>query len=159
MKVGITGHQDLSNYDITWLQQSIKLILSKNEVEIGYSSLAIGADQLFVRTLIEFQIDYGVVVPCRHYRKTFKSEFDKKEYSFLLEKAHKALTLDFEEPSEDAFYQAGIKIIEFSDALLAVWDGKPAKGLGGTGDIVEYAKASCKKVFHINPVNETVQLL
>jgi hypothetical protein len=28
-----------------------------------------------------------------------------------------------------------------SDRLLAVWDGKPAQGLGGTGDIVAYAKS------------------
>lgn len=159
MTVGITGHQDLSNYDINWIRYSIRRFLSDNEVGIGYSSLAIGADQLFVRTLIDFKINYGVIIPCRQYSKTFKSEFDRKEYSFLLEKAYKALTLDYDEPSEDAFYQAGIKIIELSDTLLAVWDGKPARGLGGTGDIVRHAKDAYKKVFHINPINQTAHLL
>jgi hypothetical protein len=28
------------------------------------------------------------------------------------------------------------------DRLLAVWDGRPARGVGGTADIVEYARLS-----------------
>jgi hypothetical protein len=31
--------------------------------------------------------------------------------------------------------------VDRSDVLLAVWDGQPARGPGGTGDVVAYARA------------------
>jgi hypothetical protein len=30
--------------------------------------------------------------------------------------------------------------VDRSDVLLAVWDGRPARGFGGTGDVVAYAR-------------------
>jgi hypothetical protein len=37
-----------------------------------------------------------------------------------------------------------------------VWDGEPAKGLGGTGDVVGYAVQKGKDLIHLNPVNRSV---
>ncbi len=34
---------------------------------------------------------------------------------------------------------AGVWMVDRSDRLVAIWDGKPAAGLGGTGDVVAYA--------------------
>lgn len=43
--------------------------------------------------------------------------------------------------SEPAAYETiGRLILEQSDILLAVWDGRPARGRGGTGDIVKVAR-------------------
>ncbi len=33
----------------------------------------------------------------------------------------------------------GLVVVERCDLLLAIWDGHPAHGLGGTADIVAYA--------------------
>jgi hypothetical protein len=38
--------------------------------------------------------------------------------------------------------RAGEKVVDLSDTLLAVWDGLPAKGYGGTADVVTYARAT-----------------
>jgi hypothetical protein len=35
--------------------------------------------------------------------------------------------------------------------LIALWDGKKANGVGGTGDVVAYAKEQRKPILHINP--------
>ena len=43
------------------------------------------------------------------------------------------------------YYDAGVMLVEGSDALLAVWDGLPAKGVGGTGDSCDFARATEKR--------------
>jgi hypothetical protein len=60
---------------------------------------------------------------------------------------------------EDAYMAAGRRVVELSDVMIAVWDAKPAKGKGGTADIVAYAIASDVPVVHINPVERTVTRL
>jgi hypothetical protein len=49
--------------------------------------------------------------------------------------------------------------VESSDLMIAVWDGKPAKGKGGTADIVADAVTSAVPVVHIDPVERTVTKL
>ncbi|MEO5877101.1 MAG: hypothetical protein ABIQ26_19070, partial [Streptosporangiaceae bacterium] len=44
------------------------------------------------------------------------------------------------EPTDEAYLVAGHRVVKRSDLLLAVWDGRPAGGLGGTADIVAYAR-------------------
>ncbi|MGY3204135.1 hypothetical protein ACVW19_004650 [Streptomyces sp. TE5632] len=40
-------------------------------------------------------------------------------------------------------HMAGSEIlVDLSGELLAVWDGKPARGFGGTADVVSYAERS-----------------
>lgn len=50
------------------------------------------------------------------------------------------------------YYDAGIMLVEGSDALLAVWDGAPARGVGGTGDSCAFAHATAKPVFVLSPL-------
>ena len=47
-------------------------------------------------------------------------------------------------------------MVDHSELLIAVWDGKPAAGLGGTGDVVSYARQSGKHVYQIDPVSRSV---
>ena len=35
---------------------------------------------------------------------------------------------------------AGKVVVDRSSVLLAVWDGQPSRGLGGTADVVAYAR-------------------
>ena len=58
---------------------------------------------------------------------------------------------------EKSYLEAGKRLVNESDTLVAVWDGKTAKGPGGTGDIVAYALKSGKKVIHINPIARQVE--
>jgi hypothetical protein len=50
--------------------------------------------------------------------------------------------LPYPTPTEAAYFAAGKLIVNRCDLLLAVWDGQPAGGLGGTGDIVGYARTN-----------------
>ena len=48
--------------------------------------------------------------------------------------------------SREAFQAAGQWIVDRADILLAVWDGQPARSMGGTTETVEYARARRKQV-------------
>jgi hypothetical protein len=59
--------------------------------------------------------------------------------------------LSFDEPTEEAFWSAGRYVVDHADQVLAVWDGQQAGGLGGTADVVAYARAKRKPVTRIWP--------
>lgn len=42
--------------------------------------------------------------------------------------------------SPECYYDAGVQVLDVSDAVIAVWDGGPSGGLGGTADMVELAR-------------------
>jgi hypothetical protein len=159
MILGITGHQSLAGFDLDWIKLTIGNFLTENNVIKGLSSLAIGTDQLFCRELIKKNITYDVIIPCNNYISTFKTQEDSRSFLDLSNMSKSTYTLDFDKPSESAFYSAGIEIVNKATTLLAIWDGKPAKGLGGTGDIVEFALEQKKHVFHINPINKESKYL
>ncbi len=46
-----------------------------------------------------------------------------------------------------------------ADLMVAVWNGRPAAGLGGTADIVKYALNSGKPVLHLDPESRTTEML
>jgi hypothetical protein len=54
------------------------------------------------------------------------------------------------ETRNEAYLATGKHLVDECDILLAVWDGQPAKGKGGTGDIVEYAHMQGKELHIVN---------
>lgn len=60
---------------------------------------------------------------------------------------------------EESYFEAGKTVVNTIDFLIAVWDGKPSRGLGGTADVVEYAQECYKRVVHLNPIICTVDEL
>ena len=160
MIIGITGHQNLGSAEvISWLSDVLKSATKRYNISIGFTSLAIGADQLFAEILKEMQIRYIVIIPCDRYEQTFVTSSDLAKYHSLKQSAFEIVNLPFNEPSEEAFYEAGKQIVSRSDMIVAIWDGQSAKGLGGTGDIVKYALSIKKSILHINPINRTVSWL
>lgn len=60
--------------------------------------------------------------------------------------------MPYEEPSDEAYLAAGQEVVDLTDTLLAIWDGQPARGLGGTADVVRYARSVGKRVVVIWPL-------
>jgi hypothetical protein len=124
--------------------------LHSNTGVTGICSLAAGSDQLFARKIIESGNGLSVVVPCKGYETTFEAD-GREEYRQLLAAAAHTETLDFDAPSEQAFFAAGKKVVEDCDELIAVWDGEVARGLGGTADVIGYARELGKRVLVLWP--------
>jgi len=46
---------------------------------------------------------------------------------------------------------AGKRVVDISEHVIAIWDGRPAGGYGGTADVVAYAHAVGRDVTVIWP--------
>lgn len=118
---------------------------------VGVTSLAAGADQLFAETVHVLGGRLHVIIPSRHYGSTFVNPSDRDSYRRLLARADTVDTLAFAQPSEEAFFAAGKAVVDASDLMCAVWDGMPAQGVGGSADVVSYARSRAKVVEVIWP--------
>jgi hypothetical protein len=156
--VGVTGHQNLGDRAATdWVRSTFDAQLHRVGATLGLSSLAVGADQIFVASLQAARLPFEVVVPCRHYEQTFGDDSARARYRELLASATRLHELPYEHPNEEAFFAAGKWIVARCELLFAVWNGLPARGVGGTGDVVGVAKASKRPWIHIDPVRRTVR--
>ena len=147
MRIGLTGHQNIPPQALEYVTRGIDKVLDNFEDDlVGISSLAAGADQLFASLVLGRGGRLELVSPCRRYEKTFSHPEDLRNFRKLLERAASVETLTFEEPSEEAYLAAGCRVVDLSEMLLAVWDGQPARGKGGTADIVAYARCRATRV-------------
>jgi len=153
MRIGMTGHQNIPPQALEYVTRGINSVLDHVTSDlVGVSSLAAGADQLFASGVIERGGRLEIIVPCKGYEGTFSRAEDLKNFYALLESASAIETLSFAEPSEDAYLAAGWRVVDLSEMVLAVWDGQPAKGKGGTADIVEYARSRGMQIEIVWPV-------
>lgn len=139
------------------------------------SPLARGADRLAAQAALEAGYELYVPMPFAQaeYEKDFtgsdgklpdeivqSAEEDLAEFSSLMSKAAGSVALDggrhCDEIDEDetlgpASYEAvGRFVVRHCDLLLAIWDGRPSNGRGGTAEIVQYAAESGVPVWWIN---------
>ncbi len=169
-RIGITGHQDLAQRLETqgashsdeeawaWVEEAFGEMLSTMDIAETtlVSCLATGADQHLSRIGFARGARLSVVVPSRGYDTTFAEPDTRRDYNHLFNAASEVVHLDFPEPSELAFYAGGKCVVDQSDRVVAVWDGRDAVGLGGTGDIVVYAREHGRDVLHIDPIHRAV---
>lgn len=148
MHIGITGHQRLpDDHAWQWVAEALRSHLEKaRRPFVGVTSLAIGADQLFARLVLELG---GAIYAFADIERSFAPE-DVARYRRLVQ-GTSVEVLNVPGTDEDAYLAAGQRVVDLSDTLLAVWDGMPAKGKGGTADIVTYAKRRAVPIVHINP--------
>ena len=152
MTVGITGHQNIPRRAADVLPTMILQFLEQQPAPITcVTSLAEGADQLCAALVLKRGGSLHAVVPCAQYEKSFASARAAKRFQALVAESASVETLPFPEPSEAAFLAAGRRVVDLSDLLIAVWDGGPARGTGGTSDIVAYARRRNVRVSVIWP--------
>jgi len=154
MIIGFTGHQRIDHPERwDWVRDQFSLVLRKlaRPGDTVITSLAKGGDQLFSQMAIAEGLAINVVVPCVGYEGTFDDPKVLAQFEELLAQAVQVTTLAFPTPSEDAFLAAGLKMVERSDRVVTLWNGKEAAGKGGTGDIVAYAHKRGLPMTHIDP--------
>ena len=80
----------------------------------------------------------------------------RERFEALLARAGSVYHLPYEVSSGNAYLAAGHWVVDHSDLVVAVWDAHPARGKGGTGDVVEYARRVGRPLLIINPATCTV---
>ena len=126
---------------------------------VSLSPLAEGSDRVLAKAALEqgFALICPLPFPRSEYERDFQSDESTNEFRTLLARAEPAvLELDGERgKTQDRSYEAvGRYIVRNCDILVAIWAGKPGKGLGGTADIVRFAVNHGPPVWWIHPDNE-----
>ncbi|WP_420114685.1 hypothetical protein [Pseudactinotalea sp.] len=142
MIIGVTGHRFYDEETAERLRSRVRDLLREwaddGAVRL-VSSLAEGADQLVASIAVELGLPLEVVLPAEGYRESLDDGFEP-EFDRLLAAAQRVTTLEHAEPGPAAYLDAGQRMLARSDMLLAVWDGEPARGTGGTAEIVAHAR-------------------
>jgi hypothetical protein len=141
MRIAITGHRGLPSDTERLVDQAIRQQLAAYEGRdlVGVSNLADGADQLFARAVLDAGGQLDVIVPAARYRDGLP-ESAHAAYDALLSRAFRVDRRDRIESDEDAHMEASRIMLDRAERLFAVWDGKPARGYGGTADVVAEAR-------------------
>jgi len=161
LRVGVTGHRPggLGAARPEELDQRIDSVLMCVQEAVGavageglysneapclriISSLAEGADRIVAHRAL--QIGFELQCPLPFHRDEYEKDFDnlesRQEYRALLQRATSVFELDGSHVhSPQAYLAVGRLLTTHCDVLIAVWDGKPATGVGGTGQVVEEA--------------------
>jgi hypothetical protein len=141
--VGMTGHQGLPARTAELVTAALRDTLRSYALNlVGVTMLGPGADQLFARVVLELGGVLYVVQPTvgMQYRDSFPDAEARRGYDELYGQASHVEALEHTESTEQAHMDAGRVVVDRSNALVAVWDGQPARGLGGTADVVTYAR-------------------
>jgi hypothetical protein len=116
------------------------------------SALADGADQIAAEAALALGFSLQVALPFArgNYRRDFTRAGAAERFDTLIGKAERVLELPGTRDQEaEGYMMAGRATVAHCDVLIAIWDGLPARGRGGTAEIVELAIKRGSPVIHL----------
>ncbi len=141
MRVGITGHSNISPDSAPVIADALRATLADTERPlVGISCLARGADQLFAAVVLELGGILEVILPAADYRENKVKPANREQFENLIGKANKVHVMPFGTSNREAYEAANENLLGAAELLVAVWDGAPPDGKGGTGDTVRIAR-------------------
>jgi hypothetical protein len=181
LRIGVTGHRSLGSQEV--VERVVDGVLDhlgatlddREQTPLRWtviSALARGADRIVARAVLR-RADARLVAvlpfPAQEYRRDFAQPDDLAEFEHLLAEASEVVAL--ENPAQEAgrdettgqeppaetrnrgYLAAGQWVVDHCEILVAIWDGEPAGGIGGTAQVVQYALEQKKTVLWINAKN------
>ena len=120
LSVGISGHQRLDELkQWTWVEKALAIELDKLHSElVAVTSLAIGADQLLARMVLQRGGRVHAVLPFAGIERSFSAE-DVEQFKKLIASAE-VETLDVDGTDEEKYLAAGKRVADLSDLLIAI---------------------------------------
>ena len=144
--LGFAGHRNLVNPALIGSSIRQALLEFVDRVDgriIGKASAASGSDLLFLEACRDADLDYAVVLPFPEDR--FRQDFDSPAIwaraKDLIDGAASVEIVPGLAVAPSAYQLAARVVLNTVDAMLFVWDGQPARGVGGTGESVLEAQA------------------
>ena len=153
--VGFSGHRQIADPQRLGMaiRSALESLRGQSHGEwLGLSSVAEGGDQVFVEQARSLGMSWHAILPLP--RDEFSKDFSPEAWTVvegLIDGAEHVRVITENGTREDAYLDCGMATVEGCDVLLAVWDGEPARGKGGTGDVVAYARSLGRPLFLINP--------
>ncbi len=169
LRVGITGHIGLDPAKMPELERGVEEAIWKieqaypNRYLTVFSPLAVGADRLVARKLLERDSSRLIAVlpvPADDYLNDFgptdlhhvdyeSAELRQEFRHWISNRAIEVITMPPSATRDEAYEKAGFYIADHSDVMMAVWDGCPSQGRGGTAEIVKRSLSLSKPICHV----------
>jgi hypothetical protein len=181
LSVGITGHRSIAAEPIVSEAVEAAITTVLRALEKGsrpstagksfpnstrfrlkvVSMLAEGADLLGMQAGLDCGAELVGVLPFdeQSYREAFASAPSRALFDDVWSKLSSIVVLGGFVGDDASYEQANRAILDRSDVVIAVWDGDPARGRGGTGDVVHDALQRGLPVIVIRPHAETMPKL
>jgi hypothetical protein len=154
--VGVTGHRPhrLVPAELDTLRQQVRDALAALLAHAAargvllLSPLAAGADQLMACVALEAgcRLACPLPFPREEYAHDFTEPQARAAYQALLARAADVIELPGSratpERADEAYAAVGAYIVKRAAVLLAIWDGEPAHGPGGTAQVLASAVAA-----------------
>jgi hypothetical protein len=163
LRVGVTGHRWLHSEDETLAEvvrdvlrelRDVCAVSSTATTRVGLtvlSSLAEGADRVVAAAGLAIGARLEVVLPLAEsdYRTDFGDAESDGQFATLLAEAASVTVAPGSRPRPAAYEVAGETVLQRSDVMLALWDGLPSRGPGGTAELVAATEAAGKPLVWI----------
>lgn len=173
LNIGVTGHRlnRISQRQLDRLTPQVQPLLAhaaERARAVGVVSpmlvcgLAEGADRHVARLALDAGYGLHAVLPFDRdlYARDFPNAASRREFDTLLRRAERVTELPGRHGfNAQAYHRAGQALLDRSDLLLALWDGRPAQGPGGTAEVVN---AACKRrmpVVHVSTQRRETPML
>lgn len=166
IRVGVAGHRlaRMDGVDLASLASRTGVLLDTIASEMGpgaridlVTCLAEGADSIAAQSAIArgWPLEAVLPFPREIYADDFALGPSREAFDAELIAARRVFALDCPRGSSEAdtlaYERAGRVVLAQCDVLVALWDGGPARGRGGTSQIVAEAVAEDIPVIHLNP--------
>ncbi|MGW7583211.1 hypothetical protein ACWGKU_30600 [Kitasatospora sp. NPDC054768] len=141
MRIGITGHRGLTAELEAQVRQLLEDALPSEDPSTltVVSCIADGPDSWLAELALKRGGRLEVIVPADQYRDGLPARHHPV-YDRLFNSATAVHRTGHLESDETAHLAGGELLIDHIDKLVAVWDGLPARGQGGTADVVAHAR-------------------
>ena len=151
LRIGVTGHRQLPDPAAllpavrTAIQGLIERFLGPGAEPalLVVSALAEGADRLVATEVLagpDATLEAALPLPPGEYLGDFTGDASKAEFNDLLGRAASVWLARPGASRSEAYERAGRHVVDRADVLIALWDGEPPRGRGGTATIVAYAR-------------------
>ncbi len=168
LNIGVTGHRlnRISQRQLDRLTPQVQPFLAqiaaaaRTPVLTLVSGLAEGADRHVARLALESGYALHALLPFA--RDTYARDFpaSRAQFDELLAQAERVTELPGQPGfAAQAYRRAGHALLDEADVLLAVWDGQPAQGAGGTAEVVNEACRRHMPVIHVSTQPRTGPVL
>lgn len=150
-KVMVTGHRpqhlDEPQTRFAWAElERLSLKLAEDGTQIAISGMAVGADQWWATCALAAGLELHAFVPFPQQPDRWSLE-QQITYRYLVGRASKTMVIA-DQYSVAALHQRNDTMLNFADAVIAVWD--PRIRTGGTASCVAKAKRRGLPLVHVN---------
>jgi len=153
IRVGAVGHRRLEDWPALAAQVRVALETivcwapSSTMTSLRFSvvtALAEGADQLVaaeVLTQSDATLEVVLPLPADQFTERWESQESVRQFHALLGRAELVTVMPRVKTPEAGYVQANDYVVARSEGVIALWDGQPARGPGGTAEVVAMARA------------------